>query len=301
MIMYWNLNMNIYSNKLIMLCIDIIGLIFKYLNFGPKHSLKRMSRSTNKYLHIIDLWNIHDAYLRELSDDILLNYPYVTKLICDFNRKIKHVNHLKFLKELSICYNQCEIKTNKQISELNLIGLRIDNNDGISKFDHMTNLRYLSWRSSGTNYHIVNRKSLLNHNLELLIVSNYKVMFDIRHMNRLKYLNLNYQAIINDYDIENLDLEYLSMVCTGIIAINHLRNLKFLEVGGYMDIFKKIKYENIKDLHKLKSIYVGPDYNGDDIANLKCMKNIKVVYDNPDLIKHDIDIDEKYRDYVFRL
>ena len=61
------------------------------------------------------------------------------------------------------------------------------------------------------------------------------------------------------------------------------------------------KYENIKDLHKLKSIYVGPDYNGDDIANLKCMKNIKVVYDNPDLIKHDIDIDEKYRDYVFRL
>ena len=105
-------------------------IIFNYLDFYSQIRFKSVCRSFNE-AQITNLYDIPDKVKSKLTDKILLNFSFVTKLNAYDNLKITSVNHMTKLLELDAQGN-CGIGDNG-IQCCSLIKLYADDNPKITK------------------------------------------------------------------------------------------------------------------------------------------------------------------------
>ena len=118
----------------------LCAIIFKYVNFYDKHTIKKIRKFMN-YVYITDLFDIEWKYKSKLSDDILLNYKFAVKLDAQCNLKITNVNHMIYLRVLNAGRN-CGID-DEGIKNINPEKLYATDNPKISHINHMTKLKEL--------------------------------------------------------------------------------------------------------------------------------------------------------------
>ena len=75
------------------------NIIFDYLEVYDKHTFQKINKYT-KTIHIKDLSNINSKYLKNINDNIIKTYKYVTILYAQNNPNITNIKHMIKLKKI---------------------------------------------------------------------------------------------------------------------------------------------------------------------------------------------------------
>ena len=226
------------------------NVIFEYCNGDEQIILK--SLYYNDKLEIMDLYDVDYDVLVNLTDKTLKKYPKLKKLDITNKYFISNIDHLKFLKCLSI--NNLK---NFDIGFLNLRELHIKSVPLINgcitdkHIKQLTNLKILDI----SNNHDITNESIKYLDLVKLNITNCDKITDegIKHMINLKILNISgCKNLITDKGIKHLyldELVFLSNIYITDYGIKHM-DLLCLQVND------NITNNGIKHMTNLKKLSV---------------------------------------------
>lgn len=254
--------------------IEIWQIISESTPFLEQIRLRQVNKYFYEKLEIHDFYNIDDKYLSELSDPILINYPFIKYLNAHCNIKITTVNHMFKLEKLKASCNVCACDlhnsycgiTDEGLNLINLISLNACDNTKIMNINHMTKLKKLN---ASRNCGISNNGFRKLHLRELNAFDNYKITI-IKHSGKLSKLNAGgYCGLTND-SIKYVNVKELIIDNnSNITNVNHMTKLKILS-GRY---FSAIDNNGIDQVYLEKL-----DIKGNPrITNVNHMTNLKIL------------------------
>ena len=183
--------------------IEIYQNILLLTDFITQIRMRQINKIFYEKLEIHDFFNIPDKYLFMLSDNILINYPFIKQLYAYANKDIKIINYMKKLVKLNAGDN-CGIN-NEEIAKINVIELNVYNNPKITNVNHMTRLQILY---AGSNCGI-NDAGIKYINLHKLHAGNNPNITNVNHMTKLEDLTAYGYCGVNDAGIQDLNLKQL--------------------------------------------------------------------------------------------
>jgi len=124
---------------MVILCNDIILLIYEYSRFCSKLKFCHMCRSLMNKLIITSFNNLPYELERRINDAILLNYPDLTGLDIMNNANVTNINHLTKLIILNVS-GICGVDNKGIMNCTNVEKLRVNYNPKITDVNHMTKL-----------------------------------------------------------------------------------------------------------------------------------------------------------------
>lgn len=204
--------------------IELYQIILEQSDFIDQIHLTMVNKYMHQNLKIKDFYHIDYTLINKLNDDILKQYPYITKLNISSNQHVRNINHLKFLKSLKAgrgCYLD-----DQGVTALNLEELDVSYGFGITDVNHMTNLKILCAKG----FCGLSDMGIRNINLIKLIVSHNIYITDVNHMTNLEILEASGFCAINNNGIKDLiKLKELYMADNSrITGVKHIKNLKIL-------------------------------------------------------------------------
>lgn len=252
--------------------IEIWQIILDKVKIKSQLKLTTACKYFHNNLKVTDFSNVKYKYASLLTDDILKNYPYITKLKISNNVKINNLNHFKKLEELYF-YGNCDLD-NESLKGLNLKKLVLFDNPNLTDINHLTNLKELiiidskcgigndGIKNLNVKYlNVTNNSNItkINHmtNLTMLVApgndcgidndsikglnlshlgaeGNYKIS-EIEHLTELEYLNAGWNGSINDNSIKKLNLKKLIACCNPRITeegYKHMTNLEYVKLDS---------------------------------------------------------------------
>lgn len=249
---------------------------FNYLDLLSQLRLRATCKELNK-LRITDLYNIPNKYREKLTQKIIIQYPNIKKLCARKNPNILDVNSFQELEVLDAgndYYSQnCGIKQEGIEKCVKIKKLNIDQNNYINNLNHMTELILLS--ASGDMYAPYATEKKFNEciNLEVLKISYYAHLFELKNFTKLKYLYADLCKISTD-DIKNCT----ELVCLElgnnckINSLNEFPNLEILILNS-ADIsnveFGKLEKIKMLTLNNVIFGYYFSELNLDPLINLE--------------------------------
>ena len=123
--------------------LDILKIIFEFLDFKSKIKLISTCTYMRQNLHIIDLYNIDKNFLFKLTKKIL-RYPIFKNVLLLNTTYIKHIKDVSFMNNLKYLNTSTCSKINQNgIKGLDLIKLNANYNENIVDVTFMKGLKIL--------------------------------------------------------------------------------------------------------------------------------------------------------------
>lgn len=239
-----------------------IEVLFIYADFQMKSRLRMITKNLYQTLIITDFYDMPGKYLKKINMMILRANPFITKLRTK-NNKITDINFLTRLTMLSSTGRTRGI-CNKDIDQLNLKYLSVNNNPNIWNIGHMNNLEIL---------HAEGYSSIGDHdiqalnNLKELYIDHNKRITDVNHLTKLEVLSVR-SSFIKDLGIQICTLKKLYIDGSmSITNLNHMTNLEVLSAK----YCHSIRESGIKSL-KLKELYLDGNKS---ISNVNFMTTLE--------------------------
>ena len=219
---------------MIVLVYDLLQIVFDKLDFISQLRFRQVDNFVYENLQMTNFYDINQEILDILSDDILLNYPYVRQLNARYNGSITNVNHLSEL-----------IKLNATLSNIS--------QTGISKLHNLLELDAKCALSDNNNITNVNHlKKLQKLNIGSVmcrIGQNW-----INELTELIVLNAEYNRMVKD--------------------VNHLKKLKYLNAGSFNFVDCEIDQAGISELYNLIEVNISGNTKIKCLKHCKMLKTI---------------------------
>ena len=123
--------------------LDILKIIFEFLDFKSKIKLISTCTYMRQNLHIIDLYNIDKNFLFKLTKKIL-RYPIFKNVLLLNTTYIKHIKDVSFMTKIkNLNVSMCSNINQNGIEGLDLIELNADYNKNILDVTFMKGLKIL--------------------------------------------------------------------------------------------------------------------------------------------------------------
>lgn len=210
--------------------LEIWQILLNKIDFLSQIRLTQVCEDFHQVLRIENFYEINAKYLKLLTDNILKNYPYITRLDAGDNPNVKDVSHLIHLKVLN-AYRWSGIG-DSCLQNINLYVLYAGCNEKIKNISHMTELRILD--VSGNDSCGVDDTILQHLNLLYLGASANKKIKKVGHMTNLIILDASYECGVDDSELQTLNLNYLNAYRNNKIRnISHMSKLRTLVATGF--------------------------------------------------------------------
>lgn len=259
---------------------EIWRVISNFSNFPTRINLTKVCKFFNENLQITDLYTIESKYLKLLTNDILKNYPSVTKLNLTDNPNVTDINHLNKLQILKASGRKCALG-NQGIKKLNLKEIDVSYNLHITNLNCFSQLRVLTakGRCGLTNQGINKLRDVRDLDLTDNLTIN-----KISHLKKLRVLNAyGTDCAIDDNSLQNLNLHALDVTNNpNVTNINHMNRLKILMANGdcglstvgiimlrlkviFADYNNKIKRKDLKHMTSIIDFFQELEFTFDDL------------------------------------
>ena len=263
--------------------IELWNIIFNYLGFVDKHSLKAVC----KCLSLLKIEKIPKCYYRKITQNTLYSYPHLktftawSKLNIECMKnldKLSLVSYVDGLEQLtnvsilnisndvdkhidpSILPNLKELTVNnyvaqKDVEKLQLEKLCIYDNQLITNLTFMKSLRSLFV----TPRTLISNDSIYGLNLTKLVMRNNRKIIDLNTLVNLKYLDISGAMIRND-GLQNLNLVKLKASnAQNLTNVRHMTKLIYLDASKKCGIDSyglpiNLEYLNASSNPKIKTI-----------------------------------------------
>jgi len=271
--------------------LEILQMIFEYLDFKNKIILKLVCNYFYRGLVIYDLYNIDNIYLARLTDEIIKSYPYLKYLDASYNSKITGITVPSTLIKLNITNNQyfvnltnlteltelragfCFGLKNQSIEKcLKLEYLYLRSTPNVTSIRHLTKLKFLD--ISGASGVGNEELKYCNQLVRLKIASNINIT-DLNCLRGLKKLNLSNYCLVENSGI---------MGCTNLRVLNLNDNNKIVDINHLINLEKlaacddSISDKGFKNCVKLRILKADRNRKIKDINSLVNLKLLSATY-----------------------